>query len=171
MRNRQMKIGVVYYRYCIIRERALTRKKSNGKDKDSMMNMKKEMAESHHRVPITEEVRKALREKRLRFGMSNSGAGEFIGVHWSTYRKWETGETTQYTREIERRVQCFLTEEKPSLATLDEHEKASRMMDKLIHRLRNTYRLCQRQPRLQERLVVRLEGLIDEILSIYSQNP
>ena len=135
------------------------------------MNMKKEMAESHHRVPITEEVRQALREKRLSFGMSYSGAGEFIGVHWSTYRKWETGETTQYTREIERRVQCFLTEEKPSLATLDEHEKASRMMDKLIHRLRNTYRLCQRQPRLQERLVVRLEGLIDEILSIYSQNP
>ena len=135
------------------------------------MNMKKEMAESHHRVPITEEVRQALREMRLSFGMSYSGAGEFIGVHWSTYRKWETGETTQYTREIERRVQCFLTEEKPSLATLDEHEKASRMMDKLIHRLRNTYRLCQRQPRLQERLVVRLEGLIDEILSIYSQNP
>ena len=135
------------------------------------MNMKKEMAESHHRVPITEEVRQALREKRLGFGMSYAGAGEFIGVHWSTYRKWETGETTQYTREIERRVQCFLTEEKPSLATLDEHEKASRMMDKLIHRLRNTYRLCQRQPRLQERLAVRLEGLIDEILSIYSQNP
>ena len=36
----------------------------------------------------------------------------------------------------------------------------------MIHRLRNTYRLCQRQPRLQERLVVRLEGLIDEIEAI-----
>ena len=133
--------------------------------------MKKEMVENHHRVPITEEVRQALREKRLGFGMSYAGAGEFIGVHWSTYRKWETGETTQYTREIERRVQCFLTEEKPSLATLDEHEKASRVMDKLIHRLRNTNRLCQRQPRLQERLAIRLEGLIDEILSLSSQNP
>lgn len=135
------------------------------------MNMKKETAENHHRVPITEEVRQALREKRLGFGMSYTGAAEFIGVHWSTYRKWETGETTKYTREIERRVQCFLTEEKPSIATLDDLEKSSRLMDKLIHRLRNTYRLCQRQPRLQDRLAIRLEGLIDEILSIYSQNP
>jgi transposase len=135
------------------------------------MNMKKEMAENHHRVPITEEVRKALREKRLGFGMSYTAAAEFIGVHWSTYRKWETGETTQYTREVERRVQCFLTEEKPSMATLDEHEKSSRMMEKLIHRLRNTYRLCQRQPRLQERLAIRLEGLIDDILSLSSLNP
>jgi transposase len=135
------------------------------------MNLKKEMAENHHRVLITEEIRKALREKRLGFGMSYTGAAEFIGVHWSTYRKWETGETTKYTREIERRVQCFLTEEKPSIVTLDDLEKSSRTMDKLIHRLRNTYRLCQRQPRLQERLAIRLEGLIDEVLSIYSQNP
>ena len=141
------------------------------KQKDGDMNLKKEMAENHHRVPITEEVRQALREKRLGFGMSYSGAAEFIGVHWSTYRKWETGETTQYTREIERRVQCFLTEEKPSMATLDEQEKSTRMMEKLINRLRYTHRLCQKQPRLQERLAVRLEGLIDEILGIYSQNP
>ena len=141
------------------------------KQKDGDMNLKKEMAENHHRVPITEEVRQALREKRLGFGLSYSGAAEFIGVHWSTYRKWETGSTTQYTREIERRVQCFLTEEKPSMATLDEQEKSTRMMEKLIHRLRYTHRLCQKQPRLQERLAVRLEGLIDEILGIYSQNP
>ena len=141
------------------------------KHKDGNMNLKKEMAENHHRVPITEEVRQALREKRMGFGMSYSGAAEFIGVHWSTYRKWETGETTQYTREIERRVQCFLTEEKPSMATLDEQEKSTRMMEKLIHRLRYTHRLCQKQPRLQERLAVRLEALIDEILGIYSQNP
>ena len=131
----------------------------------------KELAASHHRVPISMEVRQALRTKRLGFGLSYSGAAELIGVHWSTYRKWEIGETTRYTREIERRVKFFLEEEKPMITTLDADEHSSRLMDKLITRLRNTYRLCQRQPRLQDRLLLRLESLLDEILSIYSQNP
>ena len=131
----------------------------------------KELAASHHRVPISMEVRQALRTKRLGFGLSYSGAAELIGVHWSTYRKWEIGETTRYTREIERRVKFFLEEEKPMITTLDADEHSSRLLDKLITRLRNTYRLCQREPHLQARLTVRLEDLLDEILNIYSQNP
>ena len=131
----------------------------------------KEMAASHRRVPISMEVRQALRTKRLGFGLSYTGAAELIGVHWSTYRKWEIGETSMYTREIERRIKCFLDEEKPMITTLDADEHSSRMLDKLINRLRNTFRLCQRQPRLQDRLTVRLENLLDEILDIYSQNP
>ena len=140
-------------------------------DMDNKAEMNKERAASHHRVPITEEIRQALRTKRLGFGLSYSGAAELIGVHWSTYRKWETGETTKFTREIERRIKSFLNEEKPSITTLDALDNSSRKMDKLIHRLRSTYRLCQKQPRLQDRLAFRLEGLIDEILSIYSLNP
>lgn len=131
----------------------------------------KELAASHRRVPISMEVRQALRTKRLGFGLSYAGAAELIGVHWSTYRKWEIGQTTMYTQEIERRIECFLKEEKPMITTLDADEQSARLLDKLITRLRNTYRLCQRQPRLQDRLTVRLEGLLDEILSIYSQNP
>ena len=123
-----------------------------------------------HRVPITEETRQSLHAKRLGLGFSYSKAAEYIGVHWSTYRKWETGETTQYTKEVERRVKQFLTEEKPSLATIDEHERATRLMEKLISRFRNTYRLCRNQPRLQERLTARLETLIDEVLNICSQS-
>lgn len=131
----------------------------------------KELAAGHRRVPISMDVRQALRAKRMGFGLSYSGAAELIGVHWSTYRKWEIGQTTMYTREIERRIQCFLNEEKPMITTLDADEHSSRLLDKLITRLRNTYRLCQRQPRLQDRLTVRLEDLLDEILNIYSQNP
>jgi hypothetical protein len=130
-----------------------------------------ELAASHHRVPITAEVRQALRAKRLGFGLSYTGAAELIGVHWSTYRKWEIGQTTKYTREIERRIQCFLEEEKPMITTMEADERSAHIMDKLINRLRNTYRLCQKQPRLQDRLTVRLENLLDEILSIYSQDP
>ena len=130
-----------------------------------------EMAASHRRVPITEETRKAMNAKRIGFGLSYTGAAELIGVHWSTYRKWEIGETSMCTREMERRILCFLEEDKPMITTLDADEHSSRLMDKLINRLRNTYRLCQKQPRLQDRLTVRLESLLDEILSIYSQNP
>ena len=128
------------------------------------------MDEMHNRVPITEETRKALRAKRLGFGLSYSGAAEHIGVHWSTYRKWETGETTQYTRAVEHRVQYFLNEDKPSIAAIDEQERATRLMEKLISRFRYTYRLCRNQPRLTERLTARLETLIDDVLSIYSQS-
>lgn len=131
----------------------------------------KELAASHRRVPISMEVRQALHAKRLGFGLSYEGAAELIGVHWSTYRKWEIGETTNYTREIERRVKIFLEEEKPMITTLDADEHSSRLLDRLITRLRNTYRLCQRDPHLQDRLTVRLEDLLDEILNIYSKNP
>ena len=139
-------------------------------EKFEMKAEKQEKATSHQRVLIKEEVREALRKKRIGMGISYAGAAEYIGVHWSTFRKWETGQTTKFTREIERRIQRFLAEENPSKTTLDAEENTSRMMDKLIHRLRSTYRLCQKQPRLQERLTLRLEGLIDEILNIYSQN-
>ena len=71
----------------------------------------KELAASHRRVPISMEVRQALHAKRLGFGLSYSGAAELIGVHWSTYRKWEIGQTTIYTREIERHVKIFLEEQ------------------------------------------------------------
>ena len=131
----------------------------------------KELAASHRRVPISMEVRQALHATRLGFGLSYEGAAELIGGHWSTYRKWEIGETTNYTREIERRVKIFLEEEKPMITTLDADEHSSRLLDKLITRLRNTYRLCQRDPHLQDRLTVRLEDLLDEILNIYSKNP
>ncbi len=126
--------------------------------------------EMHKRVPITEETRKTLRAKRLGLGFSYSAAAEYIGVHWSTCRKWETGETTQYTRAVEHRVQYFLNEEKPSIAAIDEQERATRLMEKLISRFRYTYRLCRNQPRLQERLNARLETLIDEVLNICSQS-
>ena len=130
----------------------------------------KEREALHHRVEISEQIRQALHQKRTSLGLSYAGAAEYIGVHWSTYRKWEIGQTTQFTRTIERRVKRFLTEEITPLSEPEPGENSERTLDKLIHRLRSTYRLCQKQPRLQERLTLRLENLIDETLSIYSQN-
>ena len=41
-----------------------------------------------------EALRKALREKRRLVGVSLEQLGDFLQVHWSTVRKWESGVTT-----------------------------------------------------------------------------
>lgn len=125
----------------------------------------------HQRVEITQEIRDALYQKRTALGMSYTMASEYIGVHWSTYRKWEIGKTSKFTRNVERRVMRFLEEDIPfNKMSSNPVESSSRTLEKLIHRLRSTYRLCQNQPSLQERLTLRLENLIDEMLNVFSQN-
>ena len=128
-----------------------------------------EKKKNHHRVMISEETRMAMQQKRISLGLSFAGVAQFIGVHWSTYRKWENGETSKFTREIERRVKHFLDSPKPTFEYVVEDEDDLHRLDKLIHRLRSIYRLCNQQNTLREKLTSRLEGILDEILSQYSQ--
>ena len=147
----------------------LSWKKEIMKDPKGNNDASDEKKRSHHRVAISEETRKAMQQKRISLGMSYAGVAQFIGVHWSTYRKWENGETMKYTREIDHRVKNFLDSPNPTLDCLAEDEDSGRRLDKLIHRLRSIYRMCQKQDSLREKLTTRLEGLLDEILNLYSQ--
>ncbi|MBP5674266.1 MAG: helix-turn-helix domain-containing protein [Lentisphaeria bacterium] len=138
---------------------------SEAKEKKAVSEKKR----NHHRVVITEEMRNAMQEKRKSLGLSFAGVAQFIGVHWSTYRKWENGETTKFTREIERRVKHFLDSPKPVMEYITEEEDDGKRLERLIHRLRSIYRMCQKEETLREKLTTRLEHILDEILGMYSQ--
>ena len=53
------------------------------------------------RVRITEEMRVALAEWRVSRKLSYARMALLLDVHWSTYRKWEKGETKWYTRQFD----------------------------------------------------------------------
>ncbi len=126
--------------------------------------MKKD--ESHNRVQITEAIRLAIKEKRQTMRYSFNKAASCIGVHWSTFRKWETGETTHYTRETEQRVMAFLEDE--VLEDVPE-ARAELLLAKLIKRLRFVYRVIPNQYQFRYKFLDDMENLIDRMLETYSR--
>jgi hypothetical protein len=120
--------------------------------------------ELHHRVRITEEIRLAMREKRLQLGFSYTKAAERIDVHWSTYRKWETGETPQYTLEREQRVKAFLQDDIPA----KKGPTADEILTKLMRRQRAVFRMLPQDSELRGKFLDNLEVLVDKFLEIFS---
>jgi len=55
-----------------------------------------------------ESTRHAMRRHRMALGLSYSALGRFLGVHWSTIRKWENGLIRQCTLQLRTRVASFL---------------------------------------------------------------
>jgi hypothetical protein len=49
-----------------------------------------------------------LRRKRLALGLSYCALGRFLGVHWSTIRKWENGLICQCSLHFRKRIAGFL---------------------------------------------------------------
>ncbi len=122
---------------------------------------------SHSRVTITDDIREALKAKRLRLGFSYAKVADCLGVHWSTYRKWEREETTQCTHLTLERMQIFLKDE-----TLTESVKTvtpEHVMDKLMRRQRNLFRLISNDLKRREKFLTRLEALLDDTLEEWSR--
>lgn len=120
--------------------------------------------ELHHRVRITEEIRLTMREKRLQLGFSYNKAADRINVHWSTYRKWETGETPQYTLESEQRVKAFLQDDIPTKKGPTDDE----ILTKLMRRQRAVFRMLPQDSELREKFLDNLEVLVDKFLVCFS---
>ena len=124
----------------------------------------------HTRVVIEDATRKALKAKRLLFGYSYEQMAIHLGVHWSTYRKWERGETALYTRMMEVRVRTFLDDEE-----LDDKVLfgASRddvvILEKLIRRQRSLFRLISNDTRRRRLLINRIEATIDGVMDDVSR--
>ncbi|MBR4416933.1 MAG: helix-turn-helix transcriptional regulator, partial [Victivallales bacterium] len=63
------------------------------------------------RVPITDEIREALKAKREKLHYSNNDVAEILGVNLSTYRLWEKQSTTHYTGLMEQKVIAYLNDD------------------------------------------------------------
>ena len=128
------------------------------------MKDKKKNENLHNRVQITDEIREALKAKREKMHYSYNDVAELLGVHWSTYRKWELQSTTHYSGLMEQRVIAYLNDD------LHEQFNAADMaaLEKLVNRQKSVFRLLSNDLRMQMKFFSDMEKLIDKTLDKYS---
>ena len=128
------------------------------------MKDKKKNENLHNRVPITDEIREALKAKREKMHYSYNDVAELLGVHWSTYRNWELQLTTHYTGLTEQKVIAYLNDE------LHGQINAADMaaLEKLVNRQKSVFRLLSNDLRMQMKFFTDMEKLIDKTLDKYS---
>ena len=124
--------------------------------------MKKENL--HSRVPITNEILEALKAKREKMHYSYNDVAELLGVHWSTYRKWELQETTHYSGLMEQKVIAYLNDE--LRGQINAADMAA--LEKLINRQKSLFRLLVDDYKLQMKFFSDMEKLLDKTLDKYS---
>ena len=127
------------------------------------LQLKKEHLHTN-RVPITDEIREALKAKREKLHYSYNDVAELLGVHWSTYRKWELQETTHYSGLMEQRIKSYLNGDLPV------HDNVADMaaLEKLINRQKSLFRLLLNDYKLQMKFFSDMEKLLDKTLDKYS---
>ena len=120
--------------------------------------------EEHNRVPITDEIREALKAKREKLHYSYNDVAELLGVHWSTYRKWELQSTTHYSGLMEQRVIAFLNDDLHGQA----NEADMAALEKLMNRQKSVFRLLSNDLKMQTKFFSHMEKLLDQTLDKYS---
>ena len=127
------------------------------------LQLKKEHLHTN-RVPITDEIREALKAKREKLHYSYNDVAELLGVHWSTYRKWELQSTTHYSGLMEQRVIAFLNDDLRGQA----NEADMAALEKLMNRQKSVFRLLSNDLKMQTKFFSHMEKLLDETLDKYS---
>lgn len=129
------------------------------------------------RVPISDVERRLLLEKRKREGLSLVCVAEILGVHWTTLRKWENGETSLISRSSSARLREFLSCEVVSgrsvqhsdSVDLSPADSSDSRLDVLIRRLTTLMKLCRGRQALRDRLLGEMERLVDDGLASLSK--
>lgn len=118
----------------------------------------------HNRVPITDEIREALKAKRERMQYSLTDVAKLLGVHWGTYRNWEIQSTTHYTRLMEQRIKAYLNGDLPEYDNIADMA----VLEKLINRQKSVFRLLSNDKKMQMKFFSNMEELLDNTLDEYS---
>ena len=129
---------------------------------DDLQKKKKHL---QNRVPITDEIRKALKAKREKLHYSYNDVAELLGVHWATYRKWELQSTTHYSGLMEQRVIAYLNDDLSGQANDAADMEA---LEKLVNRQKSVFRLLSNDLKMQMKFFSDMEKLLDKTLDKYS---
>lgn len=118
-------------------------------------------------------LRQRLRRKRVELGLSYQRLSEYLGVHWSTIRKWEVGPTAFCHVQVARRLLRLLTGGMDD--EIQQHEshpvygRAPRYLPDnarlCLERVGSTYAVCNRRHDLQGELLQQLETLSNSALT------
>ena len=107
------------------------------------------------------QAREELRRKRLSLGLSYCALGRFLGVHWSTIRKWEYGIIQHCSLSLQNRIASFLRGEYDFdiQANLGDPRLGAYLRPvtppaiECVHRLASCYHLLESRPDLRSLLL------------------
>lgn len=115
---------------------------------------------------FTDQVRRILHRKRVELGLPYHRAARFLGVNWSTFRKWELGPTECCELYYRAKLENFLNGDYDNqLRELYQRRHARGYSELLpntisecMERVTNAYRLCRQRPELRQGLLQKVDG-------------
>lgn len=118
-------------------------------------------------------LRQRLRRKRVELGLSYQRLSEYLGVHWSTIRKWEVGPTAFCHVQVSRRLLRLLSGDLDDEILQQENHpvygRARRYLPEnarlCLERVGSAYAVCHRRQDLQGVLLHQLETLSNSALT------
>ena len=125
---------------------------------------------------FTDQIRKLIRDKRLELGLPYHTVAQYFSINWSTFRKWENGETRRCELRHRPLIESFIN------GDLDEDLKAIFVSSNLkypqgtpiqvyqaMERIANTYTLCSHHPEIGDNLLNKIEmAALDTLKSLVS---
>lgn len=128
---------------------------------------------------FTDEIRKRMRDRRVKLGLPYQQISQYFNVDWSTYRKWELGTTLRCSSRHFELINAFINGEldetlktmfhvpEPSVA-----EPVSSDFYVSLNRMANAYLLCSGHPKVAAELLEGLEQLaMDTLQELIASGP
>jgi hypothetical protein len=128
-----------------------------------------------HRIKFdgtfTEDIRRLMKKKREELGLPYLTVAQYFSVNWSTFRKWENGETVncglRHRPLIEAFINGDLDKELKAIYTASSVKYPSTAPSKVyqaMERIANTYTLCAQNPSIGETMLEKIEQIAMDTL-------
>lgn len=125
---------------------------------------------SKHRIKFdgkfTDEIRRQIRAKRQELGLPYLTVAQYFSINWSTFRKWESGETSncglRHRPLIEAFINGDLDEDLKAIYTANSIKYPTMTPPKVyqaMERVANTYTLCAQNPAIGDNLIEKIEQI------------
>jgi hypothetical protein len=120
---------------------------------------------------FTDEIRRLMKKKREELGLPFLTIAQFFKINWSTFRKWETGETIncglRHRPLIESFINGDLDADLQSLYASTSAKYPNTTSSKVyqaMERVANTYTLCANNPGIGENMLTKIEQIAMDTL-------
>lgn len=127
---------------------------------------------------FTDQIRRQLRRKRIELGLPYHRAARFLGVNWSTFRKWELGPTENCELYYREKLENFINGDYDNQLRELYHRRYTRgyadllpnPISECMERVTNAYRLCRQRPELRQGLLEKVDsaalGALQKLISL-----
>ena len=129
----------------------------------------------HRRIKFdgtfTNEIRRLMKKKREELGLPYYTIAQYFTVNWSTFRKWENGETSncglRHRPLIEGFINGDMDKELKAIYAAQSVKYPSSTPSKVyqaMERVANTYTLCAQNPSIGESMLEKIEQIAMDTL-------